>query len=106
MEPSPRWQLILPILIHIGRVPSLLFSLASDVIRSILVMPGLVTRWAALICVINIGVAWSLVHHFVFFVMREGDHGETHVLYRSVYFAIVFTGAGRYSIDEIVGKGA
>jgi putative oxidoreductase len=90
--------------IHIGAVPSLVFALISDAICSVLVMLGLATRWAALIVVINIGVAWSLFHHFIFFERPQGDHGELCLLYISVFLALLVTGAGRYSLDELIAR--
>jgi putative oxidoreductase len=90
--------------IHIGAVPSLVFALISDAICSVLVMLGLATRWAALIVVINIGVAWSLFHHFIFFARPQGDHGELCLLYISVFLALLVTGAGRYSLDELIAR--
>jgi putative oxidoreductase len=92
--------------IHIGAVPSLVFALVSDAICSVLVMLGLATRWAALIVVINVGAAWSLVHHFIFFARPQGDHGELCFLYISAFLALFFAGAGRYSLDELITKGA
>src|SRR5580658_778113 len=53
--------------LHIGVVPSLLFATLSDGICSLLILLGLATRWAALICFINIFVAWGFVHHFGLF---------------------------------------
>ncbi len=91
--------------IHIGAVPSLVFALISDAICSVLVILGLATRWAALIVVINIGVAWSLVHHFIFFARPQGDHGELCLLYISVFLALFVAGAGRYSLDALIAKG-
>jgi len=88
--------------IHIGAMPSLVFVLVSDAICSVLVMLGLATRWAALIVVINVGVAWSLVHHFIFFARPQGDHGELCFLYIGVFLALFFAGAGRYSLDELI----
>ena len=91
--------------IHIGAVPSLVFALVSDAICSVLVMLGLATRWAALIVVINVGVAWSLVHHFIFFARPQGDHGELCFLYISVFLALFLAGAGRYSLDQVIVNG-
>ena len=91
--------------IHIGPVPSLAIALVADGICSVLVMLGLATRWAALFVAINIGVAWTLVHHFAFFAKPQGDHGELCLLYISVFLALFLAGAGRYSIDELIAKG-
>jgi len=85
--------------LHIGAVPSLMFALVSDAVCSILVMIGLAARWAAAIILINIFVAWSMVHHFQFFG-RGADHGEAIVLYLGAYLALAIAGPGRYSIDH------
>ena len=92
--------------IHIGPVPSLMFALVSDAICSVLVILGLAAyRWAAVIVVINIGVAWSLVHHFIFFARPQGDHGEVCFLYISAFLVLFFAGAGRYSLDQVIVNG-
>ena len=88
--------------IHIGPMPSFLFALLSDAICSVLVMLGLGTRWAAMIVVINVSVAWSMVHQFIFFQRPAGDHGEVCVLYISVFLALFISGAGRYSLDAVI----
>ncbi len=85
--------------LHIGAEPSLMFALLSDAICSILIMLGLATRWAALVIFINIFVAWSLVHHFLFFG-RGADHGEVIVLYLGAFLALAIAGPGRYSLDH------
>lgn len=86
--------------LHIGAVPSLIFAMLSDSICSVLIVAGLATRWAALICLINISVAWTLVHHFQFFG-RGADHGETMVLYIAIMLTLLLTGAGKYSLDGL-----
>lgn len=83
----------------IGPVPNLIFALDSDAVCSILVMLGLVTRWAAAVILVNIFVAWSLVRHFQFFG-RGADHGEVTVLYLGVFLTLAIAGPGRYSIDH------
>ncbi len=90
--------------IHLGPVPSLVIALASDVLCAVLVTVGLATRWAALFVVINVGVAWSLVHRFAFFAGPEADHGETCLLYVAAFLALSFIGAGRYSIDARISN--
>jgi putative oxidoreductase len=84
--------------LHIGVLPSLLFATLADGICSLLIMLGLATRWAALICFINIFVAWAFVHHFVLFG-PQGDHGEVMLLYVAAMAALFFAGAGRWSLD-------
>jgi len=89
--------------LHIGVIPSLLFATLSDAICSVLIVFGLATRLAALICLINIAVAWAYVHHFQFFG-HGADHGELMVLYLAVMAALFLAGAGRYSVDGLLGR--
>jgi putative oxidoreductase len=84
--------------VHIGPVPSLIFAMIADSICMPLLVLGLFTRWAALWELVNLFVAWSLVHHFQFFG-HNGDHGELIVVYMGVMLTLFLTGAGRYSID-------
>jgi putative oxidoreductase len=84
--------------LHIGPVPSLIFALTSDAICSILVILGLGTRWAALLILVNISVAWSFVHHFQFFG-RGTASGEAIVLYLGGFCAVALLGPGRFSLD-------
>jgi putative oxidoreductase len=89
--------------LHIGPVPSLVFAMLSDSICSVLLMLGLATRWAALICLINISVAWALVHYFQFFG-RGADHGEVMVVYMAIMLTLLLAGAGKYSVDARLFK--
>ena len=90
--------------IHLGPTPSLIVALVSDVICSVLTMVGLATRWAALFVVLNVGVAWSMVHRFGFFTGPDADHGELCFLYLAVFLALAFTGAGRFSLDALIAR--
>jgi putative oxidoreductase len=90
--------------LHIGPVPSLIFALASDAICSILVLLGLGTRWAALVVLVNIFVAWSFITHFQFFGRGAGS-GEAMVLYLGGFLVIAIMGPGRFSVDSKLGIG-
>lgn len=82
--------------IHIGPLPSLLFALLSDAICSLLVVLGIGTRYAALIVVINLATAFTLVHQF----KLSGPHGgELPLLFCGIFLALVIAGGGRYSVD-------
>lgn len=89
--------------LHIGVVPSLLFATLSDGICSLLIIVGLATRWAALICFINIFVALVFVHHFVIFG-PQGGHGELMMLYLAAMVTLILAGPGRYSVDRLMDK--
>lgn len=82
--------------IHIGVHASLVIALISDGICSLLVVLGLATRIAALIIACNIAVAFYFVHHYAFFT----EHGELMILYIGGALALLFAGAGRFSVDR------
>ena len=87
--------------LHIGPVPSLAFALFSDAICSLLIVLGLGTRLAALIVVINLTVALTLVHKFSF----SGPHsGEMAWLYLSIAVLLVLNGAGKFSLDRAINR--
>lgn len=89
-----------PSILHLG-IFGLVFATLGDGICSLLILFGLATRWASLICLVNILAAWALVHHFLFFG-RGGDHGELIVLYLAAFFAIFIAGPGRFSLDALL----
>ncbi|HET9086655.1 MAG TPA: DoxX family protein [Acidobacteriaceae bacterium] len=81
--------------VHIGRHPSFLVAMVSDAICSMLVVLGLGTRVAAFIIFMNLGVALYFVHHLAF----RTEHAEMMVAYMAGFVTLVFTGAGRFSLD-------
>ena len=81
--------------IHIGSHWSLVYALISDAICSLLVVLGLGTRFAAFIIAVNLGVVFCLVHHYAFLT----GQGELIAIYFGGFLALVFTGAGRFSLD-------
>jgi putative oxidoreductase len=87
--------------VHIGPVPSLAFALLSDTICSLLTIVGLGTRLAALVVVINLAVAFSLVHRFSFFGLHNG---ELAFVYMGGYLALLLAGAGRFSLDRVLTR--
>jgi putative oxidoreductase len=86
--------------IHIGATSSFLFAFLSDSICSVLIIFGLATRWAALIAAINVFVAWTFIRYFQFFG-QGSDHRELIVLYLAILLALIFTGPGKYSLDNL-----
>jgi putative oxidoreductase len=87
--------------VHIGPVPSLVFALLSDTICSLLTIMGLATRLAALVVVINLAVAFSLVHRFSFFGLHNG---ELAFVYLGGYLALLIAGGGRFSLDSVLTR--
>jgi putative oxidoreductase len=83
--------------VHIGPRLSLVYALLSDGICSLLVVLGLATRFAALIIVINLSVAFTLVHHFATSGPRSG---ELPLVFLGGFLAVLIAGPGRYSVDR------
>jgi putative oxidoreductase len=81
--------------IHIGVKTGLVCSLISDALCSLLVAAGLFTRLAALIIVINLVVVFGFLHHLSFME----DHAELVYTYLGGFLVLIFTGAGRFSVD-------
>jgi putative oxidoreductase len=86
-----------PNLMHIGPHAGLAFALLSDGISTVLLVLGLATRPAALICLINLTTAFLLVHHAAF--LKDG-HAELVVAYIGCVLTLLITGPGRYSADS------
>lgn len=85
--------------VHIGPRLSLAFALLSDGICSLLVVLGLATRLAALIIVINLAVAFALVHHFA---LSGRGSGELPFVFLGGFLAVLIAGPGRFSVDRNV----
>lgn len=71
----------------------------SELVGSLLIAVGLLTRPAALMVAITMGVAAFLRH--------AGDPFETKekaLLYLAVAVAILIAGAGRYSLDRVIAR--
>lgn len=89
--------------LHLGVMPSLLFATLSDGICTLLIIVGFATRWAALVCFLNIAVALVFVHHFAIFG-PQGDHGELMLLYLGAMVMLILAGPGKYSVDRLMGE--
>lgn len=83
--------------IHVGAHAGLAFALLSDGICSVLVFIGLATRPASAVILTNLLVAFIFVHHAAFF---SDGHVELVATYIIVFATLVFTGPGRFSVDN------
>ncbi len=81
--------------IGLGQVPSLYLTTFAEFFCAILVIIGLYTRLALIPLIINMAVAFFIVH-------AADDFGtkEKSVLFLGMFIVLFFTGAGRYSIDN------
>lgn len=76
---------------------SLLLLLGSEVVCSILLMCGILTRLVVLPSIFGLLVAVFAIHGGDAFAVKELAW-----LYMGVYVALFFTGAGRYSVDDLI----
>jgi len=87
----------------IGHSASLALTVFAEVFASLLLVMGFLTRFAALVLVINMTVAFSLVHRGTL----SGAHsGELAFIYLAGYVTLLIAGAGRISVDKSVFGGA
>ena len=84
---------------HIGHRWSLVLAILAEVFSSLLVALGLFTRLAALIVVIEMGVAAFLFHKGTSLPAHEPA-----LLFLTAYFSILLVGPGRFSVDGMMGK--
>lgn len=81
----------------IGAIPSLALTVIAEVICSILLVLGLLTRWALLPLIITMFVAAFVVHG------SDGFGGmEKALLFGVSYLTLFFTGSGKYSLDYVL----
>ena len=80
---------------------TVMFAFLSDGICAVLMLLGAATRFAALIMIINLTVAWGAVYGF----QIEPANGELLFLYLGGAIALGLTGPGRYSLDARFGRG-
>jgi putative oxidoreductase len=83
-----------PSVMGIGSAPSLALAVFAELVCSALVVVGVATRFAALNVLITMLVAALLIHGDDPFATKE-----LALAYATMFGALVFTGAGRYSID-------
>ena len=91
----------------IGHTPSFALVVFAEVVAASLIAAGLVTRFAALVLMINMGVAFFIAHKG----SLSGSHsGELAFIYLGGFVALFLAGAGKLSVDQKMfggsGRGA
>ena len=84
---------------QLGSQWSLSLVIFAEMFCSLLLVLGLFTRFALLPLIITMGV--------VVFLVNQGkpfEDYELSVLYLTVFFALLLTGPGRFSIDAAISK--
>ena len=88
--------------LHVGHTGSLALVVFAEVVASVLLALGLLTRFAALVLCINMAVAFFVVHKH----SLSGSHsGELAFIYLSGYVALFLAGAGKASMDQMLFGG-
>jgi putative oxidoreductase len=83
----------------IGVIPSLLFAVFAEVFCSILVILGFGTRLAVLPLMVTTAVAIFIIH-----VPDGFQKQEPAAHYLLVYFFLLFSGSGKFSIDYLISN--
>ncbi len=82
--------------LHLGATPSLVLAVFAEVACSVLLVLGLGTRFAAMVLVINMTVAFVIVNKMAL----SGNPGsELAFIFLAGYVTLLFAGPGRYSAD-------
>ena len=90
--------------LRIGHSASLGLVVFAEVVCSLLLIMGLLTRFAALVLAINMTVAFFMVHK----TALSGEHsGELAFIYLAGYVVLLIAGGGKISVDQaLFGGGA
>ena len=85
----------------VGHAMSLALVVFAECFCSLLLILGLVTRFAALVLAFNLTVAFIVVHQGALSGERSG---ELAFIYLAGYVALLIAGSGRFSADESLFK--
>ncbi|SDH01440.1 DoxX family protein [Winogradskyella thalassocola] len=81
----------------LGAFTSLVMAVFAEVVCSVLIALGILTRWALVPLIITMLVAVFIVH------ISDGFSGmEKAMLYGMGYITLLFTGPGKFSIDAFL----
>lgn len=86
--------------IGIGTTPSLILSTFAEFVCSVLLILGLATRLASIPLIINM-----LVAIFYALAKQPFQKKEVAIIYLLIFFGFLILGAGKYSIDHLIGGG-
>ncbi|NNG21327.1 DoxX family protein [Naumannella sp. ID2617S] len=95
---------------HFGAMAPDVFSVmivAGQIALPILIALGLFTRLAGLLEAVMMGFVWVLMFILQAWIdpRTGGVNGESALLYVFLTLPLLFTGAGRYSLDHLIGRG-
>lgn len=81
----------------IGSTASLVLAIFAEVLCSGLIAVGLFTRFAVLVLIINMSVAFFVVHQHV---LSGPSNGELAFIYLAAFATIFVAGPGKFSLDH------
>jgi putative oxidoreductase len=84
---------------HIGGPASMSLTIFAELFCAVLIVLGLMTRFACIPLIIAMAVALFYSHQGQ--VFGDGEHAA---LYLAGYMALLLTGPGKFSSDKLIGK--
>jgi len=90
----------------IGSPASMAGAVFCEVVCAALLMAGLLTRPAALGLAFTMAVAGFIVHGADPLFVAGGPAKEPALMYLAAYLLLLFTGPGRYSLDQLISRGS
>ncbi|WPQ65687.1 DoxX family protein [Chitinophaga sancti] len=85
--------------LHIGHAISLGLAVFAEVFCAGLVVIGLLTRLATVPVIVTMGVALFMIHGH-----QSLKEQESAILYLVPFLVILFSGPGKFSLDNAIGK--
>src|ERR1035437_1224277 len=86
--------------LRLGQEASLILVIMAEVVGALLLTVGLATRLAAAVLVIDMFVAFLMVHKTA--MNGQGGGGELAFLYLAGFVTLVIAGGGLFSLDTLV----
>ena len=83
----------------IGSTPSLILVITAEVFCALLVVAGLLSRFASLFLVVLFVVIIFIIHE-----EEPVSKKQTPVLFLLAFLVILFCGPGKWSLDKLIGK--
>lgn len=83
--------------IGIGATPTLILAVTVEVVCSILLILGLLTRFSALMLASTMAVAWAIAHQMK---LSGPGNGELAFIYLGGFLTLLFCGGGKYGIEK------
>ena len=84
----------------VGSTASLSMTVFGEVVCAVLLALGLVTRFAALVLIVLMTVAFFLIHGRA---LSGANSGELAFIYLAGFLAVFLAGPGRFSVDRKLG---